>query len=74
MGSEKPFRVTNWMLVKVGFMALVAFLVALFHYWRGRRSGEAKTGYRRDIERIDEAEKGSDTGFLRDDIIKRSKK
>jgi hypothetical protein len=66
--------VSKWALFKAGIVAIVTTAVALILWATGRRRGAADEAYTKDIERINEAETGGDGGFLRDDILKRSKK
>ena len=64
----------RWAMFKAGIVALGAVLIALAFWLKGRLSGAAKEAYRKNVERIDEAEESGDAEWLRNDILKRSKK
>jgi FtsZ-interacting cell division protein ZipA len=67
-------KITNWMLIKASVAVVFAIIGALWTYRRGRTKGAASEGFKRDSKRINDAEARNDTRFIRNDIIKRSKK
>jgi len=60
-------RVKEWI---VAVFAFVVAIISLGIYKRGKVAGAAERGYQDAVERIDKAEKESDSRSLRDEALK----